>query len=122
MCAGFYSSFECFQFLKANEFQYGDHINILSVGVNFSIIHELEQNGISFDYCFETCVQYHQLHVIEWLLTNYKCETISSRQLIEYLDYKTLFYMFFNGVDSNTFENGNILLLLCEQKGINVME
>ena len=116
----FYSSFECFQFLQTNGFQYGDSINKLSVaGGNFPIIHELEQNGISFDFCFKRSVQYHQLNVIEWLLTNYKCEIISLALQIECCDYKTLFYMFLNNIDINK-GNPTLLYALCEQKEINI--
>ena len=98
----FYSSYECFQFLQANGFQYGNSINITSVaGGNLSIIHELEQKGISYDYCFETSVKYHQLLVTEWLLTNYKCEIVDLTIQIECYEYKSLLYMILNGYKFN---------------------
>ena len=120
----YYSSFECFQFLQTNGFPYGDLINIFSVaGGNLSIIHELEQNGVSYDFCFEISVQYHQLNVTEWLLANYDCEIISLTEPIEYYEYKTLFYMLLIDIDFDVDINkGNYktpLITLCQQKEIN---
>ena len=117
----FYSSYDCFQFLQMNGFHYGNYTNILSVaGGNFSIINILEQNEISFDYCFEASVQHHQLNVTEWLLTNYKCEIISLTKPIKYFEYKTLFFMLLNDIDINKGKHMTPLYALCQQKEINV--
>ena len=115
----YYSSYECFQFLQTNGFQYGNNINIFSVaGGNLSIIHALEQNGISYDSCLEISVKYHQLDVTEWLLTNYKCEIISLTETLQFFEYKTLLFMFLNGIDINKGVYAP-LFALCQKKEVN---
>ena len=98
----FYGSLECFNFLYINKFEHGDKINEISIfGGNLSIIHEVEENGISFDYCFLYSIKYHQKEITEWLLSNYKCEIFPVTKSLEYYDYLTFIFLLFNGIDIN---------------------
>ena len=67
-------------------------------GGNFQIIHEVEQNGISFDYCYELCVLFHNKEIIEWLLSQYKCEIFPPTKCLEFCDYETFLFFYFNGI------------------------
>ena len=96
---GFYGSYQCFKFLETNVCQIGKNINKMSVaGGNFSIIHDIEQKGITFDECFEFSVNYHQHHVSDWLLLNYKCEILSSNKCLSCLGYGAFCFMLLNNV------------------------
>ena len=97
-----YGSVNCFKFLKLNGFEYGECITQCSIsGGNIEIIHEIEQSGISFDYCFKYSIKYHQKTINEWLLSNYKCEIFSLAKCIKYYDYEAFLYLLLNHVDVN---------------------
>ena len=114
----FYGSFECFKFLKINGLDYGEYIREMSIsGGNFNIIHDVEQSGILFDNCLEVSVKYHHKAIIEWLLSNYKCEPLSLAKCLEYLDYETFLFLLLNEFDIN---EGNITPLIYLSKNWNV--
>ena len=120
----FYGSNQCFKFLKANGYEFGDFIQAFSIaGGNIEIIHEIEHSGISYDGFLEYSIQYHHKNISEWLLSNFKCEMISLFTCLEYFDYQ--FYLFFllNGANVNECDsNGTLLLYLCQQKNTDIEE
>ena len=116
----FFGSIKCFKFLKINGFEPGKYIQGMSIsGGNLEIIHDIEQMGFSFDYCYEYSIQYHHRAINEWLLSNYKCELISLTNCIKFLNYEAFLFMLLNGVDVN---EGTIqpLAYLCQQNYVNV--
>ena len=101
----FYGSFECFKFLRINNFKFGNYIREMSIfGGNFNIIHEVVENNISFDYCYEYYIKYHQRSLNEWSLSNYKCEIFPSTKCVEYYDYYSFLFFLFNEFDDIHFE------------------
>ena len=93
----YYGSVKCFKFLKANGSEYGNKIIKMSIsGGNIEIIHEIEQDGISFDNCFKISVKFHHQIITDWLLSNFKCEIIPLVKTLQYLDYQTFLFLLFN--------------------------
>ena len=115
----FWGSVNCFKFLIINGYSYGRYIKQMSIcGCNWEIIHEVENIGISFDYCFEYSVKYHQKQISEWFLSNYKCEILPLAKCFNYFDHETFLFLLFNGVDINSWDL-TPLGYLCIQKVIN---
>ena len=115
----FYGSVQCFRFLKMNGYNYGVYIKEMSIaGGNIEIIHEIEQDGISFDDSFELSVKYHHKTINEWLLSNYKCEVISLTKYLQYYDYHTFLFLLFNSYDINQ-GSPTPLEFLCNQQIVN---
>ena len=120
---GFYSSIRCFKFFKVNGLKYGNFIQQMSiVGGNFEILHEIEQDGFSFDHFFEISVMYHHQNISEWLLSNYKCELICVSKCLYYHDYIMVLYLVLNNYDINKNDMNLIqpLTYLCLQKKVNI--
>ena len=97
----FYGSIECFKFLKLNNlYVQSMDIDKLSIaGGNFEIIHSLEQDGISFDHCFEVGSKYHRKEIMDWLLSNYKCEVFPLTKCLKYLNYQTFLFLLLNNIN-----------------------
>ena len=115
----FYGSKDCFKFLKLNGFEYGKQIGKMGIaGGNLEIIHEIEKDGISFDYCVITGIIFHHKIIIEWLLSNYKCNIHSLYNALYYLDYESFLYFYFNEIDVN-FGSMTPLGYLCKQYIVN---
>ena len=120
-CA-FYGSLECFKFLQMNHFEYGKYIQILSIsGGNIDIIHDVEINGISYDYCFEYSVKYHHQYIKEWLLSNYKCELFSVTKCLEYADYETFLFLYFNQIYEHEDER-ELIHFCCQTSNLPILE
>ena len=115
----FYGSHECFKFLKMNGFKYDEDIKEMSIcGGDLEIIHELEQNGISFDYCFEYSIMYQHHTITEWLLSNYKCEFFKISKCLYYFNHKAFLFLYLNQF-SNKISNITLLRVFCSNYHIN---
>ena len=98
----YYGSINCFKFLYLNGYKYGRCIKEASIcGANLEIIHEIEQSGISYDFCFEYSIKYHQRTINEWLLSNYRCELFTLTDCLIFYDYEAFLYLFLNNVNVN---------------------
>ena len=115
----FYGSIQCFKFLKANGFKYGDFIKEMSIaGGNFDIIHQVENDGILFDNCFDISLKFHHNNINDWLQSNYK-SYLDLYQCLLYYNYKGFVFLLLNGSDV---DNGSIspLCYLIEQSKVNI--
>ena len=118
-CA-FYGSHKCLKFLFTNGFKLHSLIANYSIaGNNIELIHFVERNGVVFDSCFETSIQYHHIELSEWLLSNYKCELFPLSNCIHYCDYRALLFLLLNGMISNDPTNFPPLYLLCQEEKVN---
>ena len=116
----FYGSIKCFKFLKMNGREYGKYIREMSIsGGNFDIIHDIEQDSLSFDNCFEVSVKYHHQNISDWLLSNYQCEILNLAKALEYFDYQKFLFLLLNNIDVN---KGKIKPLgyFCKEKEVNI--
>ena len=125
--SAFYGSFNVFQFLKCNDCQYGENSTISEMSIaggNFNIIKICEQEGITFNTCFERSVQYHHIDISEWLLANYKCKSFFIYNCLLYCDYRTFLFLIYNNADVNDyyvlFNPNDTITKLCSQKIINI--
>ena len=117
----FYGSSKCYKFLKMNGFEYDEFISKMSIcGGNFEIIHDCEESGISFDYCYKLCIKYHHKTINEWLLSNYKCEVFPSFKCLDFYDYETFLFLQFNKIDINEETTKNTpFQFFCKQLELN---
>ena len=94
----FFGSVKCFKHaISTNAYDIKDTAKYAIAGGNNEIIRILEQNGVSFDGCFEVSVKYHRFELCDWLLTHYKCEEFDISYY--YYNFKAFFFLKENRTD-----------------------
>jgi ankyrin repeat protein len=89
-----FGSKKCFKYaVSTEEYDLDDTAKYAVAGGDIEIIHILEQNGVSFDNCFEQAVKYHREDICEWLLLHHKCEEIRIMSAIEYHNIDIFMYL-----------------------------
>ena len=93
----FFGSFSCFGYLIQNGANVTAITNHMAIaGASNEIIHALEQQNCSFDYCLTTAVQQNRNQLCDWLLTNYSCEDVSFEICLSSFNFEAFAFFFHN--------------------------
>ena len=98
----FFGSLKCFKHaMLTGEYSIEQIQEYAIAGGNTEIIHLLENQGIYFDYCFRTATRFHRHELCDWLLLHYECEKVEMQYMIEFWNYKLLFFLMNNSNYTN---------------------
>ena len=86
------------------------------IGGNCEIITLIRNNiSISFNFCLETSIEYHQYHLTEWLLTDNCNTSVSPSECLKLYNFHAFYYFYSNGksLDETNSDNYNSLETAC---------
>ena len=93
----FFGSVKCFKHaILTGEFSLKNIQKFAIAGGNSEIIHIMENQGVSFDFCFGVSAKYHRNELSDWLILHYRCEEIDISNCIYWFNYNVLFYLLNN--------------------------
>ena len=119
-------SVKCFKFLEMNTKDALDSsvCKYAIAGGNMEIIMYIRQKGFYFNDCAETCVAFHRHDLFDWLLDNYKQQSVSLYKCLDFFNEFAYYYYFI--INNNVNELGqyrSTALHMAAQNGfVNITE
>lgn len=117
-----FGSVKCFRHLIAVGGHDTKNLNKYAVaGGNTEIIHIIEQQGISFDDCFNVSLTWYQEEVSAWLIVHYNCDMPNLLELFNLNCIREVYFCLVNGIHSPWYVFEMLLHCVCNVPSLKII-